>query len=344
MTPAKLTDLTQRYQKLNQKNDFLIRLNKIVPWEEFRAILEQIRQKPRKSNAGRKPIDVLLMFKLLLLQKLYNLSDEQLEYQVNDRLSFMQFLGLSLADAVPDATTVWLFRQQLTDAGLVEVLFEKFETYLQSHGYQAKGGQILDATIIPVPKQHISKEEKEQLDQGKIPQDWQDNPHRYSQRDTDARWTKKNNVSHFGYKDHISVDVEHGFVRQYSVTDAAVHDSQALADILDEDNEGDEVWADSAYRSVLIEWFLTLLNWRSKIHEKGYRNHPLTKQQKENNREKSKIRAKVEHVFGAWVNEMGGKLVRSIGIERARANLGLRNLAYNVKRYVYLETRAAQPV
>ncbi len=343
MTPARRIDLTQRYQKLNRKNDFLIRLNKIVPWEEFRPILEQIRQKPRKSNAGRKPIDVVLMFKLLLLQKLYNLSDEQLEYQVNDRLTFMQFLGLSLVDAVPDATTVWLFRQQLTDAGLVEVLFEQFETYLQSHGYQAKGGQILDATIIPVPKQHISKEEKEQLDQGKIPQEWQDNPHRYSQRDTDARWTKKNNVSYFGYKDHINVDVEHGLVRQYSVTDAAVHDSQALAEILDEDNEGDEVWADSAYRSALIEWFLALLNWCSKIHEKGYRNHPLTKQQKENNREKSKVRAKVEHVFGTWVNEMGGKLVRSIGIERARANLGLRNLAYNLKRYVYLETRAAQP-
>ena len=307
MTSAKLRDLSQRYQKLKQKNDFLIRLNKIVPWEEFRPILEQMRQKPRKSNAGRKPIDVVLMFKLLLLQKLYNLSDEQLEYQVNDRLTFMQFLGLSLADAVPDATTVWLFRQQLTDAGLVEILFEKFETYLQNHGYQAKGGQILDATIIPVPKQHISKEEKEQLDQGKIPQEWQDNPHRYSQRDTDARWTKKNNMSYFGYKDHISVDVEHGLVRQYSVTDAAVHDSQALADILDEDNEGDEVWADSAYRSVLIEWFLALLNWSSQIHEKGYRNHPLTKQQKENNREKSKVRAKVEHVFGAWVNEMGGK-------------------------------------
>ncbi len=202
MKPVILKDLTQRYQKLNQKNNFLIRLNEIVPWEDLRPILKQIRQKPRKSKAGRKPIDVILMFKLLILQKLYNISDEQLEYQVNDRLSFMQFLGLSLSDAVPDGTTVWLFRQQLTEAGLVEVLFEKFESYLQSHGYQAKGGQILDATIVPVPKQHISKEEKEQLDEGEIPQDWQDNPHRLSQRDIDARWTKKNNRSHFGYKEH----------------------------------------------------------------------------------------------------------------------------------------------
>ena len=130
----------------------------------------------------------------------------------------MQFLGLSLADDVPDAKTVWLFRQQLTEAGLVEELFEKFETYLQSQGYQAKGGQMLDATIVPVPKQHLSKEEKEQIERGEIPQDWQENRHRLSQRDTDARWTKKNNRSHFGYKDHISVDVEHGFIRRYSIT------------------------------------------------------------------------------------------------------------------------------
>jgi len=337
-----MMDLTRRYQKLAQKKDLLIRLNKMIPWQEFCPLLNQIRQQSRKSNAGRTPFDAILMFKLLILQKLYNISDEELEYQVNDRLSFMQFLGLSLTDAVPDATTVWLFRQQLTDAGVVEELFAQFESYLQGYGYQAKGGQILDATMVPVPKQHISKEDKEQLAKGEIPQNWQENPHCLSQRDTDARWTKKNNVSHFGYKDHISVDVEYGFVRAYSVTDAAVHDSQALPDILDEDNEGDEVWADSAYRSALIEWLLAFLNWNSQIHEKGYRNHPLTEQQKENNREKSKTRAKVEHVFGVWINEMGGKLLRSIGIERARTNLGLRNLAYNLKRYVYLETRAAK--
>ena len=336
MSPSNVPDLTQRYQTLNQKHDFLNRLNETIPWQEFRPILEQIRHKPRKSNAGRKPLDVVLMFKMLLLQKLYNISDDQLEYQVNDRLSFMQFLGLSLADDVPDVTTVWLFRQQLTDAGLVEALFEQFEHYLYAHGYRAKGGQILDATIVPVPKQHINKEDKEHLEQGEIPPAWQENAHRLSQRDTDARWVKKNDVSYFGYKDHISVDVEHGFVHNYSVTDAAVHDSKALADMLDVDNEGAGVWADSAYRSALIEWFLELLMWCSHINEKGYRNHPLTQEQNQSNREKSKTRAKVEHVFGAWVNEMGGKLLRSIGIARARANLGLRNLAYNLKRFVYL--------
>ena len=244
MTPADGSDLARRYQKLAQKKDFLIRLNTIVPWEEFRPILEQIRQKPRKSNAGRKPFDVVLMFKLLILQKLYNISDEELEYQVNDRLSFMQFLGLSLVDTIPDATSVWLLRQQITEAGLVEELFSQFESYLSSHGYQAKGGQILDATIVPVPKQHISKTDKEQLERGKIPPDWQEHPHRLSQRDTDAKWTKKNDVSHFGYKDHINIDVEYGLIRAYWVTDAAVHDSQALPNLLDAENQGDEVWAD----------------------------------------------------------------------------------------------------
>ena len=341
MTPVGLLNLDRRYQKLAQKKDFLIRLNTIVPWEEFRPLLAQIRQKPRKSKAGRKPYDVILIFKMLILQKLYNIGDEELEYQVNDRFSFMRFLDLSLADTVPDATTVWLFRQQLTDAGLVQPLFEQFDAYLRGNGYQAKGGQILDATIVPVPKQHISKEEKQQLDQGEVPKEWQEKPHRLAQRDTDASWTKKNDVSHFGYKDHISVDVEYGFVRRYFVTSASVHDSQALGDIVDPTNEGDEVWGDSAYRSALIEWFLAWFDWCSQIHERGYRNHPLTEAQKESNREKSKVRAKVEHVFGAWVNEMGGKLIRSIGMERAKANLGLRNLAFNLKRYVSLETRAA---
>ena len=182
----------------------------------------------RKSNAGRKPIDVIVMFKMLVRQQLYNISDEDLEYQVNDRLSFMRFLGLTLADSVPDATTVWLFRQQLKQQGLIEELFEQFDRYLRPLGYQAKGGQIVDATLVPVPKQRNSQEENQQLAQGEIPQSWQEKPHRLSQKDLDARWTKKNGQSHFGYKNHISIDGEYGFIRRYEVTDAAVHDSRGV--------------------------------------------------------------------------------------------------------------------
>lgn len=329
-------DWEERQEKLNQKKDLLARLNEIVPWESFRPTLERIRNKPRKSNAGRKALDVVVMFKLLVLQQLYNISDDELEYQVSDRLSFMQFMGFGLADEVPDATTVWLFRKQLTDQGLIESLFEQFDSYLIEQGYTAKGGQIVDATLIPVPKQHNSDKETEQLKQGKIPQEWQDNPHRHAQKDTDARWTKKGNQSYFGYKDHIGIDAEYGLIRRYAVTDASVHDSQVLGQLLDEDNEGDEIWGDSAYRSQDVEEVLEFIGFDSQIHERAYRNHPLSEAQKQANRDKSKTRAKVEHVFGRWTMQMGGKLVRSIGLVRAKAVLGLKNLTYNFVRYAFL--------
>ena len=146
-------DFEERQQELLSKNKTLKALNDIIPWELFRADLEALYKKERKSNAGRKPIDVILMFKLLILQQLYNISDEELEYQVKDRLSFMEFLNLGLEDSVPDATTVWLFRQRLKEHNKMESLFEQFSTYLNQQGYQAQGGQIMDATLIPVPKQ-----------------------------------------------------------------------------------------------------------------------------------------------------------------------------------------------
>ena len=337
MAEKEARKLEQRYQKLKRKQTLLLKLDEIIPWSDFRYLLPKIHDKPRKTNAGRKPIDVIVMFKMLVLQQLDNISNEQLEYQVNDRLSFMRFLGLTLADDVPDATTVWLFRHQLKLHGIVEELFEQFDNYLKPEGYQAKGGQILDATLVPVPKQHQSKEEKEQLAQGKSPESWQEKPHRLSQKDIDASWTKKNAQSHFGYKNHINIDVEYGFIRCYEVTDAAVHDSQVLGAVLDDDNDSDDVWADSAYRSQLIESVLALLGFVSRIHERAYRNRPLTEAQKESNRERSKVRAKVEHVFGTWVNSMGGKLICSIGKQSVKASMGLKNLVYNFKRYLFWE-------
>ncbi len=152
-------DIEIRQQKLEQKKSLLNQLNQLVPWETFCPIMMRIHEKPRKSQAGRKPTDVLLLFKMLVLQKLYNISDDDLEYQVNDRLSFMQFLGLGLEDAVPDATTVWLFRDQLQQHDLVEELFEQFGAYLQGAGYAAQDGQIVDVTLIPVPKQRNTREE-----------------------------------------------------------------------------------------------------------------------------------------------------------------------------------------
>ena len=202
-------------------------------------------------------------------------------------------------------------------------------------GAGEQGGQTIDATLIPVPVQRNSREENEQIKSGKIPEDWIEQPHKLAQKDMDARWTQKNGQSYFGYKDHINIDLVFGFIRCYSITDASVHDSQALGGVLDPDNGGDEVWADSAYRSQNIEAGLDALGHRSQIHERAYRHHPLTEAQIASNREKSKTRAKVEHVFGNWVMTMGGKLIRALGLERVRGQLGLKNLVYNLKRYVF---------
>ncbi len=335
-------DLEKRQEKLTNQKDTLLQLKQMIPWEEFRPDLEVIHQKARKSLAGRKPLDVILMFKMLILQRLYNISDAELEYQVNDRLSFMEFLGLGLEDRVPDATTVWLFREHLVKAKLTKDLFERFNNYLTIHGYEAKSGQIVDASLVPVPRQHNLKEENTQIKAGELPAGWKDKPMKTRQKDRAARWAKKNSQSYYGYKNHvnINIDVEYGFIRRYEVTDAAVHDSQMLGALLDPENTSGELWGDSAYRSTLQEKILRLMGFVSHIHERKYGKQELTEQQKQVNRERSKVRAKVEHNFGSWVNEMGGKLIETIGIARAETVIRLRNLAYNFKRYIFWQKRA----
>ena len=196
-------DLSDRYASLDAKKDPLVEIDTVVPWEEFRATLERVWRKPdaeRKSRAGRKPMDAVLMFKALVLSALYNLSDDQIEYQVRDRLSFMRFLGLGLGDRVPDAKTVWLYREALAKAGMVEALFSQFDGYLARQGYIARGGQILDASIVAVPRNHNTREENATIKNGEMPEDWADKPAKRSQKDTEARWTKKHGKSHYGYK------------------------------------------------------------------------------------------------------------------------------------------------
>jgi hypothetical protein len=182
-------DLSDRYASLDAKKDPLVEINAVVPWEEFRPLLEPVWRKPeseRKSNAGRKPMDAVLMFKTLVLSALYNLSDDQVEYQIRDRLSFMRFLSLGLGDRVPDAKTVWFYREALAQAGKVEDLFKLFDGYLARQGYIARGGQILDASIVPVPRNHNTREENAAIKDGEKPEGWENKPAKRSQKDVDA--------------------------------------------------------------------------------------------------------------------------------------------------------------
>ena len=336
-------DIADRYCGLDAKNDPLVKIDAWVPWEDFRPRLEAVWRKPpeeRKSNAGCKPWDAVVMFKAIILCALYNLSDDQVEYQIRDRFSFVRFLGLGLEDKVPDAKTVWMYREQLAQADAIESLFEDFDGFLEQQGYLAMGGQIIDASIVAVPKQRNRRDENDKIKAGETPEDWATKPAKRSQKDTDARWTKKHGKNHYGYKNHVNVDRRHKLVRRYEVTDAAVHDSQVIDDILDPDNTASGVWADSAYRSAEIEEKLSEKGLKSRVHRKGRRNKPLSEREKQGNKTRSKVRARVEHVFGAQSNDMGGTLVRSIGLTRAKARIGLKNLAYNMRRLVQLERTA----
>lgn len=340
-------DVESRTAKLTEMGDPLVGLNAQIDWEAFRSDLNRIHTKARKSNAGAKPIDVVLMFKILVLQQLHNLSDDRIEYQIRDRLSFMRFLGLQLEDKVPDAKTVWLFRERLKEMNLVETLFARFHEQLAQRGYVARAGQMIDATFVEAPKQRNTREENALLKEGAIPIEWgkEENKHKLAQKDTEARWTKKNNETHYGFKNHINADQTHKLIQNYTVTDAAVHDSQAIDGLLDKeaDANGDKrpVYADSAYRSAEREAELVQQNITSQICEKGSRGHPLSEEQKAGNHEKSRVRSRVEHVFGAQA-QMGGHWVRTIGLLRAKIKIGMMNLVYNMMRLVQLARRKGE--
>src|SRR6202522_3146668 len=332
-------DADRRLAAISAKGDPLEMIARVVPFESFRAEIEAAVLTPvseKKSSAGRKPIDVMVMFRMLVLQSLYNLSDEQVEYQVRDRLSFTRFLRLGIEDSIPDGTTLWLFRK----AGLIEKLFERFGQHLEAKGYAARGGQMVDATIVPVPKQRNSRDENEDVKAGKTPRAWKKDPSKNRQKDKDAGWTKKHGKSFYGYKNHVNADARHKLIRQYDVTDASVHDSQKFDGLLNKTNTSADVYADSAYRSAETEAKLKVRGLRSRIHQRASRNHPLSKAQENANRKKSKIRARVEHVFGAQQISPGGRIIRTIGIARAKAKIGLQNLAYNIRRLVTLERMA----
>jgi len=337
-----LFDLEFRLDKIDSNGDPLKKLNALLDWELFRADLEAARDKDkeRKSSAGRKPFDAVLMFKILILQALYGLADDAAEYQILDRLSFMRFLGLGQGDAVPDAKTIWLFRDQLTRAEAIDDLFDRFDEFLKDNGYAAKRGQIVDASIVPAPVQRNKPEENEAIKRGQTPEGWDENPAKARQKDTDARWTKKNGKSQFGYKNHVNVDVKHKLIRQWEVTDASVHDSLIVPILLDRDNASADVYGDSAFRSEQIERDLRNEGYRSRIHRKASRGRPLSAREKQGNKTKSRIRARVEHVFGVMSRRAGGKMVRAVGWARARMKIGLRNLAYNLDRYAMLAHNA----
>jgi len=356
-------DVAERLRELSGKGDDLERIAALVDFSLFRAELERAVPRADGTKGGRPAFDHVLMFKILLLQAMHGLSDERCEYLIKDRLSFMRFLGLGLADPVPDANTIWAFREALKRAGAVERLFAQFDATLRAAGYLAMGGQIVDATIVAAPKQRNTEAERAAIRAGQIPEGWAEKPAKLRQKDRDARWTVKFSkarpreggapqvdlaVPAFGYKNHVAIDRRHGLIRGWTASHAAAHDGARLAEVVDADNTAGDVWAGdrrsaeghTAYRSAKNEAWLAERGLVSRIHRKKPPGRPMAARTRRANARKSAVRSAVEHVFARQKGPMA-LVVRTIGIARARVKIGLANLAYNMRRLVWLSSRAA---
>jgi IS5 family transposase len=349
-------DGDERLEWLSAAGDPLERLAAVVDFELFRGELERALKRSDRTKGGRPPYDAVLMFKVLVLQTLYTLSDDQTEYQLRDRLSFMRFVGLALHEPVPDAKTIWLYREQLVRAGSLKRLFARFDRVLRERGYLAMGGQIVDATIIEARRPRLTQAEKETVKGGGVPAEWK--PARRAQIDRDGRWTLKRGkkrqspaadgqkraaseivIPAFGYKNHVGIDRTHGFVRRFTVTHAAAPDGRELGRLLDGDNLASSVWADTAYRSKAN---LRLLDRRGLVPEfqrRKPRGKPMPAHIRRGNTTRARVRARVEHVFAAEKRRLH-LVIRTIGQARATAKITLANLAYNFTRLAWLQRRA----
>jgi IS5 family transposase len=349
-------DIDERLQRLSDLGDQLEAYARTVDFELFRPDLEEALAYGDGSKGGRPPFDPVMMFKILVIQAQNNLSDERAEFLINDRLSFMRFLDLSLGDRVPDATTIWLFRERLVKAGAIKRLFDRFDQAVRDAGYIPMSGQIVDASLVATPKQRNTEDEKADIRAGRVPEAWRSKPAKLRQKDRDARWTVKFTkakskadgskpldiaIPSFGYQNHISIDREHGVIRRWSVTDAARFEGAMLREgLLDKTNTASSVWADSAYRSKANEAFLAANGLTSRIHRKKPQGLPMPKRTARANGRKSTVRARVEHVFAEQKSRMG-LFVRTIGLSRAELKIGMANLLYNIRRTLWLGGRAA---
>lgn len=297
----------------NQRTNFLNRIEKLLNWERIEIMLSQLYNK----EMGRPSIAPLILFKMLLLQQYYNLSDPDLEYTVSDRLSFRRFAGLSMEERVPDETTMVRFRKRLIERGMESKLLEEVNNQLESKGLIVRKASIIDATIVEgaVKKPKQGEESK----------------------DKDASWTCKRGEAHYGYKAHVSVDNEHNLVDKAELTTAKTHDSTMFEAVLPKETKS--VYADKAYSKRTRKQMLEEKNIYCGILDKGTRNHKLTVEEIETNKEKSKIRTNVERVFAHFKRWYGYVKVRYIGLEKNNLQLKMLAIAYNLKRSVNIQMR-----
>ena len=324
-------------KKISDGKQGILKLKDSIDWEGFRSVLEEVTgyQDKQWEKGGRPPTDPVFMFKVLVLQKYYGLSDDATEYQMSVRLDFMDFLNITPGDIVPDANTIWDFKELIEqdDRNGSARLFEEFHAILMNQGLLAKEGSIIDASFVDAPRQRNTREQNKEIKEGKRPEEFDLSSPKGQQKDCDARWTKKNNETHYGYKNHAKIDAKSKLIDTYSTTPANVHDSQVFEELLDESDQA--VLADSAYHSEEHENYLLEIHAEEFLMRKSHRNKPLSEEDQVWNKKVSRIRVRVEHVFGRMAH-MGMDCIRSIGLKRAKQHNSLCNLVYNMDRFSYL--------
>jgi IS5 family transposase len=356
MPQAGLFGLSDQLKRLSNCGDPLETMSRVVDFEIFRPVLEQVLAYGDGAKGGRPPYDPVAMFKVLVLAAQNTVSDARMEFLIRDRLSWLRFLGFDLGAPTPDENTIRLFREKLTHARALEALFSAFDQRLRDRGYLPMGGQIVDATLVAAPKQRNTAAEKAAIKEGKSAREiWPAQPAKAAQKDIDARWTLKFAkarplpsgkpgvdiaIPSFGYKSSIAICRRFGFIRRGKVTDGARFDGRMLRDVVTSDNTASDVWADTAYRSRSNEAWLKTIGRVSRIHRKKPAGKPMPTRTARANAGKSAIRARIEHVFARQKDQMG-LFIRTIGLARADAKITLANLAYNIDRLIFHERRAA---
>jgi IS5 family transposase len=290
---------------------FLQQIDNRLDWRSFDAMLQEL----YPSHRGRPSYPPLLLFKALLLQQWYGLSDPGLEEAIRDRLSFQRFLGLSLRDAVPDETTFCRFRNLLARKEMGERLLALLEEQLDAQGLLVKQGSLVDATLLKSQRRPPRKGE--------------------ASPDPDANWVRKGKDGHFGYKGHLTVDQGSGLVRQIKLTEASYAETRLLEEML----LGDEaaVFADKAYAKASRREALAQQGIFCGIMHKATPGHPLSPWQQLLNRWWARVRVEVERVIGTLKRHYGLERLRYIGNHRNRFHLILVGIGYNLKRMLVLQ-------
>ena len=319
---------------LAQIGDPLSRLDGVIDWRVFEPVFARIPRAEPRGPGGRPGCPPLMMFKAIVLASLSQLSDQQLEFQPTDRLSFKRFLGLSAADAAPEEKTFWAFREMLTTHELVGPLFAIFHAALEAKGMFARKGQMVAATFVEVPRQRNTREEKAKIKAGEVPAGWEEQPQKARQKDVDARWTRKNDERHCGYKNHVKVDSRRKLIEDDTVTPASVPDSQVLAELIAEGDPTTSV--DSAYTGEKCEKIFLDRKVGATPSERGYRNKPRNGSPPRSNRARSRVRARVEQVFATMRMSLRRAWPRCLGLRRNRAAIALTNLVYNMVRFAQI--------